>query len=174
MNNIYFKEDFSERLFEEVPQKLIDIYHIEPWEESTGFIRILDGKIIVIYVHFRTNIQTHAILKFNYKNNKINFDSMYLRSYNGSKFSNDKEYRLDKDNKLIATYNFKSKEDEFFVVQNKESEGSKKYKNFIEPQPVSEDVKSFSKNNLSKEITEELFDAFHPENNENEIYFIIE
>ena len=45
MNNIYFKTEFSERLFDFVPNNLIDLYHIELYEETTGCLRVLNGEI---------------------------------------------------------------------------------------------------------------------------------
>ena len=178
MNNIYFKTEFSERLFAFVPNNLIALYHIELYEETTGCLRVLNGEITALYMYIQTKDESNTVLKsgvrFNYKDNKISFNSLYVRSYKGEGFHNTNEYRLDENNKLIATYNFKSKDEEFFVVQNKESAGSKKYKNFSEPQSPTEEIKNFSTKHFTKEITDELFPAFYTHGNENEIYFLIQ
>ncbi len=180
MNNIYFKTEFSERLFDFVPNNLIDLYDIELYEETTGCLRVLNGEITALYMYIQTksfdesNKVLKSVVRFNYKDNKISFNSLYVRSYKGEGFHNTNEYRLDENNKLIATYNYKSKDDEFFVVQNKEYAGSKNYKNFSEPQSATKEIKNFSTKHFTKEITDELFPAFNTAENENEIYFLIQ
>ena len=119
---------------------------------------------------------TISIMRFNYKNGKLEFDSIYVRSSKDkdSSFDNKKEYRYDKDNNLIAAYNFHSKSSKLFCTQTKNTKNTKNYTRFKESQVASEILKEASKKYLTKEITNELVPAFHTEGNKKEIYWLIE
>lgn len=164
-NNIYFKQEVNDGALKYLPKNIVDLYNVEFYNPSLGCIRTLNNKIVAIYFYVSSNIHQDTIIKFNYINEEMNFDSIYLRK--------EKEYRFDKYNNLIASYDFYDSSHDLFCVQNKK-EGNKSYKRFKEPQPANDILKEISKIYLTKEITDELIPAFHTSENDQEIYWLIE
>jgi hypothetical protein len=174
MNNIYFKEDFNNKAIDSLPQHLIDSYDIKFYNPSPGCIRTLDNKIIAIYFYVSTDQQEYAIIRFNYIDHEIVFDSIYLRQGKEMAFSNTKEYRYNKDKKLIASYDFYSNSPENFCIQHKEIKNTKKYTRLTSPKLANDVLKEASKKYLTKEITTELISGFYTADNKQEIYWLIE
>ena len=96
-NHIYFTEEINNKALNYVPQNIVDSYGVIFYSPSHGCIRTLDGEIIDVYFYVSTNNQEYAIIRFNYIDNSMVFDSIYLRHDKGKLFSNSKEYRYNKE-----------------------------------------------------------------------------
>jgi len=174
LNHIYFTEELNNQALDSLPQHLIDSYDIKFYNPSPGCIRTLDNEIIAIYFYVSTAQQEYSIVRFNYIDHAMVFDSIYLRHDKGKAFSNTKEYRYDKDKKLIASYDFYSNSPENFCVQHKDIKNTKNYTRFTSPKPANDILKEASKKYLTKEITTELISGFYTTDNEQEIYWLIQ
>ena len=173
-NHIYFTQEVNNNALNHLPKNVIDYYDLKFYNPSPGCIRTLDNKIIAIYFYVSTNIQDNAIIKFNYIDDDIAFDSIYLRKEKDKAFSNSKEYRYDKDDNLLASYDFYGNSPDHFCIQNKEIKNTKNYTRFKTPKSANKILKESSKKYLTKEITNELLSAFHTTGNEQEIYWLIQ
>lgn len=172
-NNIFFTEEVNNTALNSLPKNVRDDYDVKFYDPSLGCIRTLDNKIIAIYFYVSTNTQEYAIIKFNYTDEEMVFDSIYLRKEKDDSFNNKKEYRYDKDNNLIASYDFYSDLDKPFCIQNKTTKNEKKYLRFKNHQSANEALKEASEKYLTKKITNELIPAFHTKGNKEEIYWLI-
>jgi len=174
LNHIYFTEDLNNKALDSLPQYLIDSYDIKFYNPSPGCIRTLYDKIIAIYFYVSTDRQEYAIIRFNYIDHNIVFDSIYLRHDQRKAFNNKKEYRYDKDKRLIASYDFYSDTPDNFCVQHKEIKNTKNYTRFTSPQLANDVLKEASKKYLTQEITTELISGFYTADNKEEIYWLIQ
>jgi|TARA_R110000823_G_C15889207_1_gene495863 hypothetical protein len=172
-NNIYFTEAVGIDALNNTPNNIINMYDVTFHTPPLGCIRTVDNKVIAIYFYVSTNIQEYAIIKFNYIKENMFFDSIYLRKEKDNSFNNKKEYRYDKENNLIASYDFYSESDDLFCTQNKSTSNKKNYTRFKKPQKANKALKELSKTYLTKEITTELIPAFHTSGNDQEVYWLI-
>ena len=171
-NKIYFTKEFVDDTCSLIPPNVIDFWDLEILEATDGCIRTVDNKIVAIYFYIKSSVQDKSIIKFDYKDEELVFDSIYVRKNLYGESNKYKEFRYDKDAKVIASYDFFI--DQPFCSQNKTTTNSKSYSRYDKPQEANELVKEFSKQYLTKEITNHLIRAFYITGNEKEIYWLIQ
>lgn len=170
-NEIYFSKSIIIDASEKIPEFILNFWDVDFYSPTLGCVRTSDNKVVAIYFYIQTNVMHHAIIKFNYIKEEMIFDSIYVEKNLYGKSEPGREYRYNKDNKFIASYDFYM--DQPFCAQNKTKLNSKNYSRHSEPQPANDALKEISKSYLTKEITDELISCFYTTDNINEIYYLI-
>lgn len=175
-NHLYFNTETSKVGWNSIPFIIKDFYNLKLIIPTPGCIRTLDDKIFAIYFYIESKVDRKSIVRFNYVNETLEFDSIYIKAplINKEYFGELEvatEYRYDQYNNLVAKYEFGM--DQIFCLQSKDSTVTKSYSRFIEPRQANDILREASIKYLNHEIQDELISAFHTSDNNNEIYWLI-
>lgn len=118
-NNIFFKQEFIEKLLLNVPKETMNYWGISIIDPNkiNGVIRYINGIIDVIYVFVNCKQEVpraEKILRFNLIDNVYVFDSIYIKyDVKTQSPSSPIEYRYDNDLNVVATYKFNDNPNEY-------------------------------------------------------------
>jgi len=112
--NIFFREDFSQKLISLVPNNVMSFWEIEIWNKNkiTGYIRYNNNNIDAIYLNLQTKFSKLnsanrlCAVKFNFIDSTFMYDSIYSRydPINDVLLYPLYEFRYDNDMNVIAEY----------------------------------------------------------------------
>jgi len=170
-NNIFFTQEVIAEAYKIIPVGVKNFWEIKILTPSHGCIRTLEEDIVAIYFYVDTKIQDNSILKFNYIDNKMEFDSVYVEKNLHGRFTINTEYRYNQYNEIVARYTWIDGQP--FCSQNKTGDHTKTYTRHDDPQPAIQSLKDISKYYLTKEIDDELVSCFHTSGNPSDIYWLI-
>ena len=77
-NKVYFTQDLIDYTYNLLPKKFIDKWGIEFKDPTDGCVRVKNDKVIAFYFYINTTNQNNSILRFNYNDGDIEFDSIYI------------------------------------------------------------------------------------------------
>lgn len=167
-NQVYFNDDTVEYTKGLLPQNFINKWGIKFKEPTDGCVRTKNGEVIAFYFYINTTNQNNSILKFNFNQGDIEFDSIYVQPN-----IEEDEVRYNVKGEEIAHYKFDTEKYDQFCVQSKPNEKNKIYEHIRTPKVAIESLEKFSEQYLTKSLKYHSIDYFITKGNDNEKYWFI-